>query len=119
MLENQMTIASQAGVTPRQVEAVTFAADIRMIDQLTPRMKPARIVTNVTNFETFVDIGVHRDGLVHINELPDKLVKKPTGLVSANQKIAATVLTVDADRKRIYLSMRPVASPAEPPEADT
>ena len=76
-------------------------------------MKLTGIVTNVTNFGAFVDIGVHQDGLVHISELADKFVKNPAEVVKVNQKVAVTVLTIDAERKRISLSMRSVPSPLE------
>jgi uncharacterized protein len=107
-----MVELAKPGRDPReQFEAVTFAADIRTIDQLTPGMKLAGIVTNVTNFGAFVDIGVHQDGLVHISELSGKFVKNPADVVKVNQKVSVTVLTIDLDRKRISLSMRPDASP--------
>jgi uncharacterized protein len=64
------------------------------------------IVTNITNFGAFVDIGVHQDGLVHISELADKFVKKPADVVKLQQKVSVTVLNVDLPRKRIALSMK-------------
>jgi len=115
-LQDIMTEMAKPGRDPReQFEAVTFAADIRTISQLTPGMKLAGIVTNVTNFGAFVDIGVHQDGLVHISELSDKFVKNPTDVVSVNQKVMVTVLEIDSERKRISLSMRSDASPPEQP----
>jgi len=102
---------AKPGRDPRdQFEAVAFAADIRTIDRLTPGMKLAGIVTNVTDFGAFVDIGVHQDGLVHISELSDKFVKNPADVVKVNQKVSVTVLAVDPERKRIGLSMRPDAA---------
>jgi len=78
-------------------------------------MKLQGIVTNVTNFGAFVDIGVHQDGLVHISQLSDKFVKNPTDVVSVNQKVTVTVLTIDPERKRISLSMKSDAvAPAQP-----
>jgi len=103
---------AKPGRDPReQFEPVAFAADIRTIDQLTPGMKLLGIVTNVTNFGAFIDIGVHQDGLVHISELSDKFVRNPADIISVNQKVTVTVLTVDPERKRISLSTRPEASP--------
>jgi uncharacterized protein len=81
-------------------------------------MKLTGIVTNVTNFGAFIDIGVHQDGLVHISEISDKFVKNPSDFVSINQKVTVTVLTTDPERKRISLSMRPEASPPEQFEVD-
>jgi uncharacterized protein len=64
------------------------------------------IVTNVTRFGAFVDIGVHQDGLVHISEMADRFIKDPAEVVKVQQKVMVTVLEVDLDRKRISLSMR-------------
>jgi len=82
-------------------------------------MKLAGIVTNVTNFGAFVDIGVHQDGLVHISQLSDNFVKNPCDVVSVNQNVMVTVLTVDTERKRISLSMKSDASPPRQPGLDT
>jgi protein Tex len=110
-LQDIIAELAKPGRDPREhFEAVAFSAEIRTIDRLTPGMKLPGIVTNVTNFGAFVDIGVHQDGLVHISEMSDKYVKKPTDVVSVNQKVMVTVLTVDAERKRISLSMKPQPS---------
>ena len=106
-LQDIMTELAKPGRDPRQqFEAVAFAADIRTINSLTPGMKLQGIVSNVTNFGAFVDIGVHQDGLVHISQLSDKFVKNPADVVSVNQKVTVTVLTIDPERKRISLSMK-------------
>lgn len=106
-LQDIMTELSKPGLDPReQFEAVAFAANIKTIDQLTPGMKLTGIVTNVTNFGAFIDIGVHQDGLVHISEMSDKFVKTPSDVVSVNQRVSVTVLTIDSERKRISLSMK-------------
>jgi uncharacterized protein len=111
-LQDIMAELSRPGRDPRkQFETVVFAAGIRTIDKLTPGMKLTGIVTNVTNFGAFVDIGVHQDGLVHISEMADKFVKNPADIVSVNQKVAVTVLTIDTGRKRISLSMKQEAAP--------
>ena len=115
-----MAELAKPGRDPReQFEAVAFAADIRKIDRLTSGMKLAGIVTNVTNFGAFVDIGVHQDGLVHISELSDKIVKNPADVVSVNQRVTVTVLAIDPERKRISLSMRPDATRPGQPGSDT
>jgi uncharacterized protein len=115
-LQDIMAELARPGRDPRrQFEAVAFAADIRTIDRLAPGMKLAGIVTNVTNFGAFVDIGVHQDGLVHISELADKFVKNPADIVSVNQKVTVTVLSVEPERKRISLSMKQGASPPGQP----
>ncbi|MFC1977925.1 Tex family protein [Chloroflexota bacterium] len=119
-LQDIMAELAKPGRDPRQqFEAVAFTADIRTIDRLTPGMKLTGIVTNVTNFGAFVDIGVHQDGLVHISELSDKFVKYPSDVVSINQKVTVTVLTIDLERKRISLSLKSDASPPVQPGADT
>ena len=119
-LKDIMVELAKPGRDPReQFEAVTFSTDIRTIDQLIPGMKMAGIVTNVTNFGAFVDIGVHQDGLVHISELSDRFVKKPSDVVRVNQKISVTVLTIDPVRKRISLSMKPDVSPPAQSGSDT
>jgi len=64
------------------------------------------IVTNVTAFGAFVDIGVHQDGLVHVSQMADRFVKDPNEIVSLNQKVQVRVSGVDLDRKRIQLSMK-------------
>lgn len=69
-------------------------------------MKIPGIVTNVTAFGAFVDIGVHQDGLVHISQLADRFVKNPAEVVKVRQAVTVTVLEVDVKRKRISLSMK-------------
>jgi protein Tex len=64
------------------------------------------IVTNVTKFGAFVDVGVHQDGLVHISELAECFVRDPSDIVKVQQKVTVTVLDIDIRRKRIGLSMR-------------
>lgn len=95
------------GRDPRNAfEAPNFRDDIMTLADLKPGMKLEGIVTNVTAFGAFVDIGVHQDGLVHISALTDKFIKHPSEVVSAGMKIKVEVLEVDADRKRIALSAK-------------
>ena len=110
-LQDIMAELARPGRDPRdQFESVAFSSAIRKVEELVPGMKLTGIVTNVTNFGAFVDIGVHQDGLVHISELADKFVKNPADVVSVNQKVSVTVLSVDVERKRISLSMKVQAS---------
>jgi uncharacterized protein len=103
------------GRDPRdQFEAFSFADEVNKISDLKAGMKLPGIVTNVTNFGAFVDIGVHQDGLVHISHLADKFVKDPNDLVKVQQKVHVTVMEVDLERKRISLSMK--AEPDKAPE---
>jgi uncharacterized protein len=111
-LRDIMSELAKPGRDPRQqFEAVVFSADIRTMESLVPGMKLNGIVTNVTNFGAFVDIGVHQDGLVHVSQLSDNYVKNPADIVSVNQKVLVTVITVEPQRKRISLSMKSNAAP--------
>ena len=111
-LQDIMSELVKPGRDPReQFEAVVFSPEIRTIDSLVPGMKMTGIVTNVTNFGAFIDIGVHQDGLVHISQMADKFVKNPADIVNVNQKVMVTVLTVELERKRISLSMKSDAAP--------
>jgi uncharacterized protein len=87
-------------------EAVRFAEGIEKIEDVKAGMKLPGVVTNITAFGAFVDIGVHQDGLVHISQLADRFVKDPNEIVKVQQKVKVTVLEVDTARKRISLSMK-------------
>jgi len=98
---------AKPGRDPRkQFEAFTFAENIEKMEDLKTGMKLPGIVTNVTAFGVFVDIGVHQDGLVHISQLRDHFVKDPNQVVKVHDKVMVTVLNVDIERKRISLSMK-------------
>jgi len=102
---------AKPGRDPRDIfEKFSFADGIEKLEDLRPGMKIPGIVTNITAFGAFVDIGVHQDGLVHISQMANKFVKNPTDIVKVQQKITVTVLEVDLARKRISLSMK---SPAD------
>lgn len=95
------------GRDPRPTfQQVAFAEHVTQLDQLTPGMQLNGIVTNVTNFGAFVDIGVHQDGLVHISELADHFVRDPHQVVSSADPVRVRVLAVDIPRRRIALSMK-------------
>lgn len=95
------------GRDPRkEFEAFSFAEGVTKLEDLHPGMKLPGVVTNVTNFGAFVDVGVHQDGLVHISELSDKFVSDPATVVKAGQKVHVTVKDVDSQRQRIALSMK-------------
>ena len=106
---------ARPGRDPRdQFEIVRFVDGIEKIEDLKPGMKLPGIVTNVTAFGAFVDVGVHQDGLVHVSQLADRFVKNPGEVVKVQQKVTVTVLEVDLARKRIALSMRDKPAPAAP-----
>jgi protein Tex len=83
-----------------------FAPGITSIEQIKPGMRLPGVVTNVTDFGAFVDVGVHQDGLVHISKLADRFVRRASDVVKVQQRVEVTVLEVDRQRKRIALSMR-------------
>ena len=98
---------AKPGRDPReQFEAFAYAEGVTKMEDLKPGMTLPGIVTNVTAFGAFVDVGVHQDGLVHISHLADRFVKNPNEVVKVHQKVNVTVLQVDLARKRIGLSMK-------------
>jgi uncharacterized protein len=90
----------------RQFEVFSFQSGVEKMEDLKPGMKLPGIVTNVTAFGAFVDIGVHQDGLVHVSQIADRFVKDPAEVVKVSQKVMVTVTEVDLPRKRIALSMK-------------
>jgi len=106
-LSDILSELAKPGRDPReQFEAFGFAEGIEKIEDVKPGMKLPGVVTNVTAFGAFVDIGVHQDGLVHISRLADRFVKNPADVVRVQQRVMVTVLEVDLKRKRIALSMK-------------
>jgi len=106
-LNDILSELSKPGRDPRdKFEVFSFTEGINTMEDLKVGMKLPGIVTNITNFGAFVDIGVHQDGLIHKSELADKFVKDPTNVVKLHQKVDVTVLSVDIPRKRISLSMK-------------
>lgn len=98
---------AKPGRDPRQAfEVFRFAEGILKLEDLHPGMKLPGVVTNVTNFGAFVDIGVHQDGLVHISELSDHFVSDPNTVVKVGQKVEVSVKDVDLVRHRIALTMK-------------
>jgi uncharacterized protein len=98
---------ARPGRDPRPAfEVFSFAEGVHALEDLKPGMALPGIVTNVTRFGAFVDIGVHQDGLVHVSQLADRFVADPTTVVKVGQKVQVTVLEVDRERRRISLSMR-------------
>ena len=113
-LNDIMTELAKPGRDPRaQFEHVQFAEGINKLDDLKPGMRLQGVVTNVTAFGAFVDVGVHQDGLVHISQLADKFVKNPADVIKVQQKVMVTVLGVDVVRKRIALSLKTQAPAAK------
>ena len=106
-LEDILEELARPGRDPRdEFKAVQYTEGIHSIDEVKEGMKLSGVITNVTNFGAFVDVGVHLDGLVHISQLVDRYIKHAGEAVKVGQQVEVRVLGVDQERKRISLSMR-------------
>ena len=106
-LRDILTELEKPGRDPRgEVEVFEFDKNIHTLNDLIVGMELPGIVTNITNFGVFVDIGVHQDGLVHISQLSDRFVTDPTQVIHLHQHVRVRVVEVDMHRKRIGLSMK-------------
>ena len=106
-LRDIMDELAKPGRDPRkEFELFTYKEGVNELSDLEKGMVLPGVITNVTNFGAFVDVGVHQDGLVHISELSDEYVSDPHNAVKVNQKVTVTVMDIDMARKRISLSMR-------------
>jgi protein Tex len=113
-LNDIMAELAKPGRDPReQFEVFSFAEGVNEISDLKVGMKLSGIVTNITNFGAFVDIGVHQDGLVHTSQLADKFVANPNDVVKVSQRVEVTVKEIDVVRKRISLSMKSENAPKQ------
>ncbi|MCL4639954.1 MULTISPECIES: Tex family protein [Olivibacter] len=98
---------SKPGLDPREkFETFSFTEGVNTVNDLKVGMKLPGIVTNITNFGAFVDIGVHQDGLVHLSQMANRFIKDPNEVVKVHQQVEVTVIEVDANRNRISLSMK-------------
>ena len=98
---------AKPGLDPREkFESFSFTEGINAISDLKVGMKLPGIITNITNFGAFVDIGVHQDGLIHLSQLSNRFIKDPNQVVKVNQQVEVTITEVDTNRKRIALSMK-------------
>ncbi len=106
-LQDIVSELAKPGRDPRQTfEAFSFTEGVNEMKDLRAGMKLPGIVTNITAFGAFVDVGVHQDGLVHVSHLSDRFISNPHEAVKVGQKVEVTVLEVDINRKRISLSMK-------------
>ena len=113
-LQDIMAERAKPGRDPRQqFEMFEFDKNIHTIHDLHKGMRIPGIVTNITNFGVFVDLGVHQDGLVHVSQLADRFVRDPNEVVKLNQKVMVEILEVDIERKRIQLTMKGQHTKAE------
>lgn len=108
-LQDIMNELAKPGRDPRGVfEAPSFRSDLNSIEDLYSGLVLNGIVTNVTNFGAFVDVGVHQDGMVHISQMSNRFIKDPKEVVKVGQNVQVKVLEVDIARKRIYLTMKEI-----------
>jgi uncharacterized protein len=108
-LQDIMDELDKPGRDPRQkFDVFEFEKGVNEMEDLRQGMVLPGIITNITAFGAFVDVGVHQDGLVHISQLADRYVKDPNQVVKLNQKVKVRVLEIDLERKRIQLSMKDV-----------
>ena len=106
-LRDILTELDKPGRDPRQsFEPPKFRDDVRELKDLRQGMELEGVVTNITAFGAFVDVGVHQDGLVHISQLADRFVKDPHEVVKVGDRIQVRVLEIDHERQRIALSAR-------------
>jgi uncharacterized protein len=106
-IEDILKELEKPGRDPRSViEEFRFADGVSSMEDLKPGMKIPGIITNITNFGAFVDVGVKQDGLVHISHLANRYISDPNEAVKLGQKVMATVVEVDIARKRIALSLK-------------
>ncbi|MGE8564351.1 MAG: helix-hairpin-helix domain-containing protein, partial [Acinetobacter bohemicus] len=112
-IQDVLNELDKPGRDPRpEFRTAKFREDITEVSQLTEGLQLEGVITNVTNFGAFVDVGVHQDGLVHISELANEFVTDPHKVVKPGQIVQVRVLQVDAERNRVNLSMRPEGSEA-------
>lgn len=110
-LQDIMKELDKPGRDPRsEIQEFSFHPDIHTIDDLQEGMILPGIVTNITNFGCFVDVGIKENGLVHISELADRFVSNPADVVSIHQHVQVRVLSIDTTRKRVQLSMKGIES---------
>jgi Transcriptional accessory protein len=115
-LEDIRQELAKPGRDPREsFEVFEFTKGLEKIEDLKPGQVLPGVVTNVTNFGAFVDIGVHQDGLVHVSEISDRYITNPNDVLKVHQKVNVKVIEVDIARRRINLSMKTGEKPAAPP----
>jgi protein Tex len=108
-LTDILTELSKPGRDPREkFEFFEFDKNVNSIDDLRSGMVLEGLVTNITNFGAFVDIGVHQDGLIHVSQMADRFIKDPNTIVKLNQRVKVKVLDIDKERKRIQLTLKNV-----------
>ena len=92
-------------VSVQGIEEFSFAPDVRTFEDLKSGMELNGIVTNITNFGCFVNIGIHENGLIHISQMSERRISNPADVVSLHQHVRVRILNADADRRRIELKL--------------
>jgi uncharacterized protein len=106
-LDDILAELEKPGRDPRdQFEAVEYRDDVNALEDLRVGMILTGVVTNVTNFGAFVDVGVHQDGLVHVSQIADRYIANPAEVLKVGEKVRVKVMDVDLGRRRIGLSIR-------------
>ena len=106
-LKDIMQELEKPGLDPRgKAEVFSFSEKINEITDLKPGMRLPGIVTNLTKFGAFVDIGIKENGLLHISQITDRFIKDPAEVLKLDQKITVRIVDIDIERKRIQLSMK-------------
>jgi uncharacterized protein len=117
-LADIMAELDKPGRDPRSAfEPPKFRDDVRELEHLQPGMELEGVVTNITAFGAFVDVGVHQDGLVHISQLADRFVRDPHEVVKLGDRLQVRVLEVDLTRRRIALTAKRTGPPKPPAES--
>jgi len=118
-LKDIMAELAKPGRDPREkFESFSFTEGVEKIEDVVPGMKLPGVVTNITAFGAFIDIGVHQDGLAHLSQLSDRFIKDANEAVKVHQQVMATVLEVDVKRKRISLSLKKDPQNSQRPKQD-
>jgi uncharacterized protein len=113
-LQDILAELEKPGRDPRgDVQSVAFRDDVHALEDLREGMVLPGVITNVTDFGAFVDVGVHQDGLVHISQMADRRIRHPSEVCAIGQAVQVRVLSVEPERRRISLSMKSV-SPRQP-----
>ena len=106
-LKDILAELEKPGRDPRTMyQPFHYSEDISSLEDLRPGMKLPAVITNVTNFGAFADLGIHQDGLIHISQLADRFVRDPSEIVRVGQRVEVRVIDVDSERRRIGLSMK-------------
>jgi uncharacterized protein len=110
-LQDILAELEKPGRDPRgEIQDVAFRDDVHTLEDLREGMVLPGVITNITDFGAFVDVGVHQDGLIHISQMADRRIRHPSEVVGIGQRVEVRVLGVETERRRISLSMKGVGN---------